>query len=211
MLFFNCYYISFQAMISNASITEQERWLTENCAIEQSVNKGRQKLELATELKKQWKIKLMVVSIQIEHLERFPKAYKKLRKLETKGSAENIQTTTLLKLFIIQVVSKLLQPIRLIMIYYWDKRTTSNKKKAFFEPETSNKCFFNCYYISFQHMQSFFEFRVSVINHYHIKWLHLFWESFEWFCRQISKVSKVGDHSRGQPEGSLFNSCYTEV
>ena len=27
----------------------------------------------------------------------------------------------------------------------------------------------------------------------------------------ISKVSKVGDLSRGQPEGSLFDSYYTEV
>ena len=26
-----------------------------------------------------------------------------------------------------------------------------------------------------------------------------------------SVVSKVGDHSRGQPEGSPFNSFYTEV
>ena len=26
-----------------------------------------------------------------------------------------------------------------------------------------------------------------------------------------SKVSKVGNHNRGQPEGSLFNSYYTEV
>ena len=28
---------------------------------------------------------------------------------------------------------------------------------------------------------------------------------------QCKKVSKVGDHSRGRPEGFLFNSYYTEV
>ena len=30
-------------------------------------------------------------------------------------------------------------------------------------------------------MQSFFEFLLSVINHYHINGLHLFWDSLEWF------------------------------
>ena len=56
--------------------------------------------------------------------------------------------------------------------------------------EISNQCFFNCYYISFQDMQSFFEFLVSVINHYHINRLHLFWDSFQWFCLQISRDTK---------------------
>ena len=36
----------------------------------------------------------------------------------------------------------------------------------------------------------FFEFLVSVINHYHINGLHLFWDSFEWFCLQISSNTK---------------------
>ena len=35
-------------------------------------------------------------------------------------------------------------------------------------------------------MQPFSKFLVSVINHYHINGLHLFWNSFEWFCLQIS-------------------------
>ena len=30
-------------------------------------------------------------------------------------------------------------------------------------------------------------------------------------CNHVSKVSKVGDRSRGRPEGSLFNSYDTEV
>ena len=41
------------------------------------------------------------------------------------------------------------------------------------------------YYICFYDIESFFEFLVSVINQYHINWLHLFWDSFEWFCLQI--------------------------
>ena len=36
----------------------------------------------------------------------------------------------------------------------------------------------------------FFKFLVSVINHFHIKELHLFWDSFEWFCLQISSDTK---------------------
>ena len=50
--------------------------------------------------------------------------------------------------------------------------------------------FFNCNHISFQDMQSFFEFLVTVINHHHINGLHLLRDSFEWFCLQISSDSK---------------------
>ena len=35
----------------------------------------------------------------------------------------------------------------------------------------------------------FFNFLVSV-NHYHINGLHLFWDSFEWFCFQVSCDAK---------------------
>ena len=55
-----------------------------------------------------------------------------------------------------------------------------SRKIAFFKLETTNQRFFNCYYISFQNMQSF-EFLVSVINDYHIHGLHLFWDNFDWF------------------------------
>ena len=41
--------------------------------------------------------------------------------------------------------------------------------------------FLNCYWISFQDRQSFFEFLVSVINYFYINGLNLFWNSFEWF------------------------------
>ena len=39
-------------------------------------------------------------------------------------------------------------------------------------------------------MKSFGEFLASVINHYHINGLDLFWDSFEWFCHQISRDTK---------------------
>ena len=39
-------------------------------------------------------------------------------------------------------------------------------------------------------MQFFFGFLVSVINRYHINGLHLFWDSLEWFCLQISSDTK---------------------
>ena len=59
----------------------------------------------------------------------------------------------------IQGVSKLMQPIDMIMIY-WNKRNGSHfwtrpVENASFELVTSNHCSFNCYYISFQDMQSF--------------------------------------------------------
>ena len=77
-----------------------------------------------------------------------------------------------------------------MMTYYWDKRNRSHlelvpNKNGSFELEISNQCFFNCYYISFQDMQSFLDFMVPVINHSHINGLHLFWNSFEWFCLLI--------------------------
>ena len=75
-------------------------------------------------------------------------------------------------------VSKWMQPINMIMIYYWNKHNGAHLEKsyknAFSELEISNQCFFNCYYISFQDMQLFFEFLASVMNHYHTNGLHLF-------------------------------------
>ena len=41
-----------------------------------------------------------------------------------------------------------------------------------------------------RHHIQYFEFLVSVINHYHINGLHLFWDSFEWFSFQISSDTK---------------------
>ena len=39
-------------------------------------------------------------------------------------------------------------------------------------------------------MQYIFEFLVTVINHYHINGFRLFWDSFEWSCRQINSDGK---------------------
>ena len=67
---------------------------------------------------------------------------------------------------------------------------STSRKKIHLWARDIKSMFFNCYYISFQDMQSFFEYLASKINHYHIKWLHLFWDSFEWFCPQISSDAK---------------------
>ena len=60
----------------------------------------------------------------------------------------------------------------------WWSFGTRPVKNTSFEQKTSNQCFFfNYCYISFQEMQSFSEFFVSVINYYHINGLHLFWDT----------------------------------
>ena len=64
-------------------------------------------------------------------------------------------------------------------------------KNASFELKTSNQWFFNWYYISFQDMQSFFEFLASVINHDHINGWHLFSDSFEWFLSPNKQWRKM--------------------
>ena len=74
-------------------------------------------------------------------------------------------------------------------VQWWSFRTRP-VKNAPLELESLDPCFFYCYYISFQDMQSFFEFLVSVINNYHINRLHLFGDRFEWFCLQISSDTK---------------------
>ena len=74
-------------------------------------------------------------------------------------------------------------------------------KDASFELKISNQYFF-------QDMQSFFEFLVSVINHYHINGLHLFWDSFEWFCLQISWDAKYFP-LLSEAWWSMINSCYS--
>ena len=84
-----------------------------------------------------------------------------------------------------------MQPINMIMIYYRDKCNSGHLEHVHpLSMRHQNNGFFNCNYISFQDMQSFFEFLVSVINHYHNNGLHLFWDSFEWFCLQISRNTK---------------------
>ena len=54
---------------------------------------------------------------------------------------------------------------------------------------------------------------ISVMNHYHIYGLHLFWDTL-YICVCVCVyvcVCKVYNRSRGRPEGSLFSSYYTEL
>ena len=78
----------------------------------------------------------------------------------------------------------------------WWSFETRPVKNASFELETPNQCFFQFLLYQLPGHAIFFEFLVSVINQYHINKLHLFWDSFEWFCLQI----------RSEPK-SFFFSC----
>ena len=86
---------------------------------------------------------------------------------------------------------------------------TSYKNASFEIDIKSMLFFFNYYYISFKDMKSFFEFLVSVINHYHINGLQLFWDIFEWFCLQISSDAKYFFPLLSNTLWSRINSCYS--
>ena len=78
-------------------------------------------------------------------------------------------------------------------------------KNASFEPETWNLCFFYCYYISFQDMQFFKKFLFSVINHYHINGLHLFWDTQLHF--KFKMKFKLKKNKKMVIQSSLINSA----
>ena len=64
---------------------------------------------------------------------------------------------------------------------------TSYKKCILLTKDIKSMCFFFIVIISSSNLfGNFFLFLVSIINHYLINRLHLFWDSFEWFCLQIS-------------------------
>ena len=67
---------------------------------------------------------------------------------------------------------------------------TSCKKCILLGKDMKSMFFFLNYYIRFMDMQSLFEFLVSVINHYQINGMHLFWDSFEWFFLQVNSDEK---------------------
>ena len=89
-----------------------------------------------------------------------------------------------------------MQPIDMTMIYYWDKRNGSYlehvlKKCILWASDNKSMFSFLIDIISVSRTcDVFFEFLVSVINHYHSNGLHLFWDSREWFCLQISCDAK---------------------
>ena len=73
----------------------------------------------------------------------------------------------------------------------WRSFGTRPVKNASFELETSNQFLKKITIISASRTCNlFFQFLLSVINHYHINGLHLFWDSFKWFCLQISSDGK---------------------
>ena len=63
-------------------------------------------------------------------------------------------------------------------------------KNAPFQQETLNQYYFLIVIISVPGYAIFSEILVKVINHDHIIELHLFWDSYEWFCLQISSDTK---------------------
>ena len=72
-----------------------------------------------------------------------------------------------------------MQFINMIMIYYRDRHNGDHLEHVLYKMHPLSQrhqinVFFNCYYISFQDIQSCFEFLVSVINPYHINGLDLF-------------------------------------
>ena len=56
------------------------------------------------------------------------------------------------------------------MIYYWDKHNDGPVKKCILWEELEKIVFI------FQDMHSFFEFLFSVIIHYHINGMRIFWD-----------------------------------
>ena len=85
------------------------------------------------------------------------------------------------------------------MAFIWN----TSRKNASFEPGTLNQCcyFFNCHYISFQDMQSFFEFLVSVINHYHINCINFVTILKDFVVQIFPLISKA--------LWSKINNCYS--
>ena len=81
-----------------------------------------------------------------------------------------------------------MQPIYMIITLTSSMVVTSSKNTSL-EQEISTQCFLIVIISAFRTL-IFLEFLVSVINHYHINGLHLFWHSFEWFCLYINRDTK---------------------
>ena len=94
-----------------------------------------------------------------------------------------------------------MQSINMIMIYYWDKKLKKKKKKEkerlyFLEADISYKkkktTLIWCLPQKMHFLQDVFQITtivlVSVINHYHINGLHLFWDTLhECYLCSMSK------------------------
>ena len=55
----------------------------------------------------------------------------------------------------------------------------------------------------------FFEFLFSIINHYHINGLHLFWDSFEWFLSPNKSWRKIFFPHLSEALWSRINCCHS--
>ena len=71
----------------------------------------------------------------------------------------------------------------------WRSFATRAVKNTTFEFETSNQSFLIIILWASRTWNLFLSF--LVINHYHINKLHQFWDSFEWFCFQISRETNI--------------------
>ena len=84
---------------------------------------------------------------------------------------------------------------------------TSCKKCILWARDIKLMCFYLLLY-QLLGRKIFFEFLVSVINHYHINGLLLFCDSFEWFCLQIS-CDIIFFPLLSKTLRSRINSCYS--
>ena len=72
----------------------------------------------------------------------------------------------------------------------------------------SNQIFFNLLLYQLPGHAIFFELVFSVIDYFNINGLHIFWESFEWFCLQICRGTKYIFPLLSKALGSRINSCF---
>ena len=64
--------------------------------------------------------------------------------------------------------------------------------------------------VSESRMFNYFSLSISNMNLF-LMFLMFFMQLFNWSTLQASSCLVIGDHSRGRPKGSLFNSYYTEA
>ena len=72
------------------------------------------------------------------------------------------------------------------MVFIWN----TSYKKSILLARHVRLSFFELLLYQLPEHAIFVEFLVSEINYYHINWLYLFSDSFEWFCLEISSDEK---------------------
>ena len=107
-----------------------------------------------------------------------------------------ICVTTYMDTKSLKIVSKYMQPINMIMIYYWDNKL---KRKNPCPGSWYNNIKKNIGLISLAQrmhfLQNVFQMTaialVSVINHYHINELHLFWDTLYAYAMFDQKILRL--------------------